>query len=118
MSGFRRDGEKLIFERSNEIVQIQPWGTDSLRVRTTANRDIRDGLPGALLAPKPADIQTVMRHGSCFWRYIDTSNRQFCLPQANHSDCRGPCNSCANRRHASALPGKMGKTSQQSPESF
>lgn len=57
MAGFRRDGEKLIFERSNEIIQIEPWGTDSLRVRTTANRMIRDDLPGALIVPKPADIQ-------------------------------------------------------------
>ena len=57
MSGFHRDGDKLIFERSNEIIQIQPWGADSLRVRTTANRMIRDDLPGALLAPEPADFQ-------------------------------------------------------------
>jgi alpha-D-xyloside xylohydrolase len=57
MSGFRRDGDKLIFERSNEIIQIEAWGVDSLRVRTTANRVIRDDLPGALLPPKPSEIQ-------------------------------------------------------------
>ena len=55
MSGFRRDGNKLIFERSNEIIQIEPWGPNSLRVRTTANRLIRDDLPGALLTPTPAE---------------------------------------------------------------
>ncbi len=57
MYGFRQDGNKLICEQNNEIIQIEPWGRDSLRVRTTANPAIRDDLPGALLPPSPSDVQ-------------------------------------------------------------
>jgi hypothetical protein len=51
MQGFRQQGNALIFEQSHEIVQIEPWGRDSLRVRATVEPAIRDDLPGALLEP-------------------------------------------------------------------
>jgi hypothetical protein len=40
MKGFRRRGDVLIWEQEHEIVQIEPWGQDSLRVvfLTTENR--------------------------------------------------------------------------------
>jgi len=57
MYGFQQDGQKLIFRQYNEILQVEPWGSDSLRVRETRNVEIRDDLPGALLSPVPAKIQ-------------------------------------------------------------
>ncbi len=52
MEGFRQDGNALIWEQSHEIVCIEPWGRDSLRVRSTAGQAIRHDLPGALLEPE------------------------------------------------------------------
>jgi alpha-D-xyloside xylohydrolase len=60
MYGFRRDGQKLIYELDNEIILIEPWGADSLRIRATRNHEIRDDLPGALLPPLPSDPEIVI----------------------------------------------------------
>jgi len=49
--GFRQQDNKLIWEQDYEIVQIEPWGQDSLRVRATMGPAIRHDLPGALLEP-------------------------------------------------------------------
>jgi alpha-D-xyloside xylohydrolase len=38
-------------------VRIEPWGTDSLRVRATENAEIRDDLLQALLDPKSSTVQ-------------------------------------------------------------
>ncbi len=53
MPGFRQQNDKLIWEQNHEIVQIEPWGRDSLRVRATLGPEIRDNLPNALLEPAP-----------------------------------------------------------------
>jgi alpha-D-xyloside xylohydrolase len=51
MQCFRQDGNALVWELNHETVRIEPWGHNSLRVRTTVESDILDDLPGALLAP-------------------------------------------------------------------
>jgi alpha-D-xyloside xylohydrolase len=51
MQGFRTRDKALVWELNHETVQIEPWGTDGLRVRATMEARIRDDLPGALLAP-------------------------------------------------------------------
>ncbi len=57
MTGLRQDGNKLIYQLNQEIIQIEPWGGDSLRVRATQNPSIRDDLPGALLLPRTFNAQ-------------------------------------------------------------
>jgi len=71
MSSFRQTNSKLIWESYHEMVQIEPWGQDSLRVRATMGSEIRDDLPGALLEPAPTQAQidiaaerAVIRNGS------------------------------------------------------
>ena len=71
MHGFRREGNALLWEQNHEIVRIEPWGIDSLRVRATAAERILDDLPGALLPPAPvtpeieiADGRAVIRNGA------------------------------------------------------
>jgi alpha-D-xyloside xylohydrolase len=49
----KRVDEALVWQRNHETVRIEPWGTDSLRVRATVGAEIRDDLVGALL-PAPA----------------------------------------------------------------
>jgi alpha-D-xyloside xylohydrolase len=46
----------------HEVLRIEPWGADSLRVRAGLHR-ILDDLPGALLTPKPSEpTVTVTEH--------------------------------------------------------
>jgi len=49
MKGFRKENDRLIWEMNHETVWIQPWGRDSLRVRSTKRSKIEENLPGALL---------------------------------------------------------------------
>ena len=58
MHGFSQEGNALVWQVAHEIGRIEPWGADSLRVRTAIGPQIIDGLPGALLepSPKPAEI--------------------------------------------------------------
>ncbi|MCJ7548450.1 MAG: hypothetical protein MUQ30_02070, partial [Anaerolineae bacterium] len=48
-SRFQRDGEALVWRHKHEILRVEPWGNDSLRVRVTRNAAIADDLPQALL---------------------------------------------------------------------
>jgi alpha-D-xyloside xylohydrolase len=57
MKGLRQEKNSLIWEEYHEIVRIEPWGHDSLRVRSTAGAEILDDLPGALLRPTHAEAQ-------------------------------------------------------------
>jgi alpha-D-xyloside xylohydrolase len=61
MQGFRQQNDRLIWEQNHEIVQIEPWGPDSLRVRATMGPDIRDDLPGALLSPSATPAQVKIK---------------------------------------------------------
>ena len=51
MQGFRQQQNGLLWERNHETVQIEPWGRDSLRVRSTISAGIRDDLLSVLLPP-------------------------------------------------------------------
>jgi alpha-D-xyloside xylohydrolase len=51
---FGQDGAAVEWRGGHEIVRIEPWGADSLRVRGTVWQAVRDDLPGALL-PRPPD---------------------------------------------------------------
>ncbi|HEX8007806.1 MAG TPA: glycoside hydrolase family 31 protein [Trebonia sp.] len=53
MGVFSQDGAVLEWRGGHEIVRVEPWGLDSLRVRGTLWQSIRDDLPGALLPPLP-----------------------------------------------------------------
>ena len=73
MQNIRQQGTTLIWKKNRELIQIEPWGKDSLRVRSTVNQDIRDDLPSALLEPESAaaDVQieiktdrAIIRHGA------------------------------------------------------
>ena len=57
MQEIRQQKNSVIWSKGREIVQIEPWGKDSLRVRATVAPEIRDGLPGALLEPEPILMQ-------------------------------------------------------------
>ncbi|HEY0807775.1 MAG TPA: family 31 glucosidase, partial [Pseudonocardiaceae bacterium] len=48
----RHDGSALEVVVHHEVLRIEPWGDDSLRVRV-GQHDILDDLPGALVPPKP-----------------------------------------------------------------
>ena len=49
---FFKEETKLIWRHNGEIVCIQPWGKDSLRIRAIKGKDVVDNLPGALLKAK------------------------------------------------------------------
>ena len=62
MQGFRQQQNGLLWERNHETVQIEPWGHDSLRVRSTVSAGIHDDLLSVLLPP--AETETQINIGS------------------------------------------------------
>lgn len=48
MNGFERNGGTIVYREGNETMWVEPWGADSVRVRATPNRQLRD-TPGSLL---------------------------------------------------------------------
>lgn len=55
MIAVRDDGRALEVVVRHEVIRIEPWGADSLRVRVGQHR-IVDDVPGALVAPKPQQV--------------------------------------------------------------
>ncbi|HEX3788728.1 MAG TPA: TIM-barrel domain-containing protein [Pseudonocardiaceae bacterium] len=53
----RDDGRALEVVVRHEVIRIEPWGADSLRVRVGEHRII-DDIPGALVAAKPQQVTT------------------------------------------------------------
>jgi len=51
MQGFRQQKNRLLWEQNHETLQIEPWGRDSLRVRSTISAVMRDDLVSVLLPP-------------------------------------------------------------------
>lgn len=49
------DGHRLIRTFGSEILWVEPWGANSLRVRATRNRAIEPGEAWALLEPAPSE---------------------------------------------------------------
>ena len=54
MGVFDQDGTAVEWRGGHEIVRIEPWAPDSIRVRGTLWQAVRDDLPGALLPPLPS----------------------------------------------------------------
>ena len=59
MNPIRVDGRAVEVTVRHEVLRIEPWGPDSLRVRAGQHR-ILDDVPGALLPPKPAEAGGVL----------------------------------------------------------
>ena len=57
MAGFEQQDQALVWNLGHQTVRIEPWGSDSLRVRATENAEIRDDLPQALVAPPATTVQ-------------------------------------------------------------
>ena len=57
MYGFRQEKNTLLWEKNHEVVLIEPWGRDSLRVRSTIGGAVRDDFVSALLPPTSIDPQ-------------------------------------------------------------
>lgn len=67
MPGFRKEGGVLVWQMNHETVRIEPWGKDSLRVRSTVGREILDR-PGALLEPERSKVQIKIHKGGAHLR--------------------------------------------------
>jgi alpha-D-xyloside xylohydrolase len=70
MHSLQQEEGGLVWRGRHETVRVEPWGADSLRLRATMAPEIRE-LPGALLAPAPAEATielggdgAVLRHGA------------------------------------------------------
>jgi alpha-D-xyloside xylohydrolase len=50
------DGRALEVAVRHEVLRVEPWGADSLRVRA-GQHAIRDDVPGALIPPKPVPVE-------------------------------------------------------------
>jgi alpha-D-xyloside xylohydrolase len=61
MSNFRQQDNQLIWEQDQQIVQIEAWGRDSLRVRATLGPAVHTNLPQALLAPPSTVVDINIR---------------------------------------------------------
>src|SRR5256885_11147367 len=57
MQGFLQQNNSLIWTLHHETLRIEPWGRDSLRVRSTVSAGIRDDLVSVLLPPAETDAQ-------------------------------------------------------------
>src|ERR1700733_4668485 len=63
MGSFTQSDTALEWRGGNEIVRVEPWGHNSLRIRGTLWQSIQDDLPGALLAAPPADCDIQITGG-------------------------------------------------------
>jgi alpha-D-xyloside xylohydrolase len=60
----RKQDAALVCNAGQEMLRVEPWGTDSVRVRAAAG-PVRDGLPGALLdAPRSPESVINIEDGS------------------------------------------------------
>src|SRR5689334_9655789 len=53
------DGRALEVAVRHEVLRVEPWGADSLRVRA-GQHAIRDDVPGALIPPKPVQVEVTV----------------------------------------------------------
>jgi len=60
MSIFSQHGNTLLWYKQHELLQIEPWGSDSLRVRATFNAEIRESLVEALLPARETEVQITL----------------------------------------------------------
>ncbi|MDX6228802.1 MAG: alpha-D-xyloside xylohydrolase [Frankiales bacterium] len=62
MHRFEHDGKALSWRLDHQRLRLEPWGTDSVRVRAGLH-GIIDGLPGALEAEDPSSGESEVRIG-------------------------------------------------------
>lgn len=60
MQGFRQSSKSIVWEGKHEIVQIEPWGRDSVRVRATNDAEIHADVVSALLPPAPTEVRITL----------------------------------------------------------
>jgi len=63
MGSFTQSDTALEWRGGHEIVRIEPWGRNSLRIRGTLWQRINDDLPGALLRHRPPTVRSSFRMG-------------------------------------------------------
>jgi alpha-D-xyloside xylohydrolase len=63
MQKVHKKGNTLIWKSNYQILQIEPWGKDSLRVRATMAPKVVDDFPGTLLLPIPKEPQIEISEG-------------------------------------------------------
>ena len=83
MKRFTVDGQALVWQRGVELLRIEPWGTDSVRVRCTREANFVE-FPGALLAPEKthsrmevAEAESVLVNGNLTVRVANTGWTRF-----------------------------------------
>jgi alpha-D-xyloside xylohydrolase len=59
MIAVRDNGQALEVTVRHEVLRIEPWGADSVRVRS-GRHTIRDDIPGALIPPKPVAVTVTL----------------------------------------------------------
>lgn len=65
MQGFRQEKNVLFWEQNHETLRVEPWGRDSLRVRSTLSAGIREDLLSVLLLPAQSEAQiTIEEEGA------------------------------------------------------
>src|SRR5690242_15573054 len=68
MEVFHRQQNGVSWSQNNEIVQIEPWGQDSFRVRSTAGGELQDDLFSVLLPPVETETQiTIEEQGATIY---------------------------------------------------
>lgn len=60
MQGFQRHENILLWKNKHETLQIEPWGRDSFRIRSTYNKQIADDLLSVLLPPAQTEVQVTI----------------------------------------------------------
>lgn len=60
MQGFRHNANQLFWEGKHEIVQIEPWGRDSVRVRSTFDAAIHSDTVSALLPAASTEAEITL----------------------------------------------------------
>jgi alpha-D-xyloside xylohydrolase len=56
MSKMLKTTNSIIYKSKGETLKITAWGPDAVRVQATRRKEIRDDLPGALLAPEASEV--------------------------------------------------------------
>ncbi len=60
MTTFCQENNVLIIGRGHETIRVEPWGTNSLRVRATVNRSFNDESLSTLLSPTKSEAKIII----------------------------------------------------------
>ncbi len=112
MQGFRQHDNSLFWEGQHEIVRIEPWGRDSVRVRSTLDASIHDDVVSALLAPEPTEARiTIDEQGSTLVNgaltvLVSPGGHMRFVRSADGSELLAEI----ERRHSTRIPARLFKT--------